>query len=65
MILAEPMAGDGSLLEQLAGRIMRMHPDKLLQPCILDLQFAGYADRAQNKARLALYISKGWEVEGL
>lgn len=65
LILAEPMAGDGSLLEQLAGRIMRMHPDKLLQPCILDLQFAGYADRAQNKARLALYISKGWEVEGL
>lgn len=65
LILAEPMAGDGSLLEQLAGRIMRMHPDKHLQPTILDLQFAGYADKAQNKARHGFYINKGWEIVGL
>ena len=60
IILAEPMSND-SLLEQLVGRIQRMHPDKL-NPLVIDINFAGFADRKQNNDRLGLYMRKGWNV---
>ena len=60
VILAVPMSND-SLLEQIAGRIMRMHDGKL-DPIIVDIQFAGYADKKQNTDRLGLYLRKGWKV---
>ena len=50
------------LLEQLIGRIMRMAPNKL-EPEVIDINFAGYADRKQNNLRLGFYLEKGWEIE--
>lgn len=60
VILAVPMSND-SLLEQIVGRIMRIHNDKLT-PLVVDIQFSGFADRKQNNDRLGLYMRKGWEI---
>lgn len=60
VILAVPMSND-SLLEQVVGRIMRPHPGKP-NPVVVDIQFAGWADKKQNQDRLGLYLRKGWEV---
>ena len=60
VILAVPMSND-SLLEQIAGRIMRLYEGKK-DPLIVDIQFAGWADKKQNTDRLGLYLRKGWEV---
>ena len=61
VILAVPMSND-SLLEQIAGRVMRLHEGKL-NPVIIDINFAGYADKKQNNDRLGLYLRKGWVVK--
>jgi hypothetical protein len=61
VILAVPIAND-SLLEQIVGRIQRQHEDKL-QPVVLDMQFAGYQDKKQNRDRLGFYMRKGWDIE--
>ena len=61
VILAIPMNND-SLLEQVIGRIQRQHPDKL-NPLVVDLQFAGWGDKRQNRNRLGLYLRKGWDIE--
>jgi superfamily II DNA or RNA helicase len=61
VILAVPTSNPISL-EQIIGRIMRMHPGKL-DPLVLDLNFSSGAERRQNGARLAFYASKGWDVE--
>jgi superfamily II DNA or RNA helicase len=63
VILAAPIAND-ALLEQIVGRIQRMHPDKL-PPLVVDMNFSGASDRKQNKDRQAFYQRKGWEVVGL
>jgi superfamily II DNA or RNA helicase len=60
VILAVPMSND-SLLEQIVGRIMRLHEDKL-NPLVIDIQFSGFADKKQNNDRLGLYMRKGWEI---
>ena len=60
VILATPISNE-SLLEQIIGRIMRDFPNKP-QPEVIDLHFAGYADRKQNNLRLGFYLNKGWEV---
>jgi superfamily II DNA or RNA helicase len=60
LILAVPMSND-SLLEQLIGRIQRLHAEKL-NPLVIDINFAGYADKKQNNDRLGLYMRKGWQV---
>lgn len=60
VILAAPMSND-SLLEQIVGRVQRMHDGKL-DPLVVDINFAGYADKKQNNDRLALYLRKGWQV---
>ncbi len=61
VILAVPMSND-SLLEQIVGRIQRPMEGKMEPPEVLDMQFAGWADKKQNNDRLALYLKKGWEV---
>lgn len=63
LILASPISNEG-LLEQIAGRIMRKHEDKL-DPVILDIQFSGPADRKQNNVRMGFYMNKGWLLEGV
>ena len=60
VILAVPLSND-SLLEQIIGRVQRLHEDKL-DPLVIDLQFAGWADKKQNNDRLGFYMRKGWKV---
>lgn len=60
LVLAVPISND-SLLEQLVGRVQRQYEGKH-QPVVVDIQFAGYADRAQNNARLGFYLRKGWQT---
>lgn len=57
--ISAPAHADG-LLDQIVGRIRRMYPGKL-QPLVIDMNFAGFADRKQNKERLDFYKRKGWE----
>jgi superfamily II DNA or RNA helicase len=63
IILASPIANE-VLLEQLCGRIMRKHPLKE-DPLVIDINFAGFADRKQNNLRLGFYLNKGWNVNTL
>ncbi len=63
VILAVPTSNK-TLLEQLIGRIMRKHPDKL-PPEVIDLQFFGYDSNKQNNERIAFYLEKGWEIESV
>lgn len=60
VILAVPLSND-SLLEQIVGRVQRLHDDKL-NPLVIDLQFAGWADKKQNTDRLGFYMRKGWNI---
>lgn len=64
VILAAPISaptGGDSLLEQIIGRIQRPAPNKLT-PLVIDMNFAGPADRKQNNERLNFYKRQGWEV---
>lgn len=63
IILATPIANE-ILLEQLIGRIMRMHPNKL-PPEVIDIQFSGPADKKQNNLRFKFYLERGWEVRSV
>lgn len=60
VILATPISNEG-LLEQIIGRIMRPFEGKP-HPEVIDLQFAGFADKKQNNLRLGFYLNKGWDV---
>lgn len=60
VILAVPMSND-SLLEQIVGRVQRLHEGKL-NPLVIDIHFSGWADKKQNNDRLGLYMRKGWEI---
>lgn len=61
LILAEPMRFEGTL-EQIIGRIMRKHDDKL-NPEVFDINFADPNSRSQNNARLAFYMKQGWAIK--
>lgn len=64
LILASPIsapAGGDGLLEQIIGRIQRTSPGKL-PPLVLDMNFAGPADRKQNKERYEFYLRQGWDI---
>jgi superfamily II DNA or RNA helicase len=63
VILASPISNE-VLLEQIIGRIMRKHPEKL-NPVVVDIQFSGYADKKQNNLRTGFYMKKGWELESI
>ena len=60
VILAIPMSND-SLLEQIIGRVQRLHEGKL-EPLVIDMHFQGWADKKQNNDRLGFYMRKGWNV---
>lgn len=61
VIIATPTSNAVSL-EQIIGRIMRQHPDKL-DPVVIDLNFSSSAEKKQDAARLAFYVGQGWEIE--
>lgn len=63
VVLAVPMSND-ALLEQIIGRIQRLHDNKLT-PLVLDMQFQGYADKKQNTDRLGFYMRSGWVIESV
>jgi superfamily II DNA or RNA helicase len=63
LILSSPINND-ILLEQLIGRVMRKHPDKL-NPIVVDIHFSGRSAKTQNSNRLGFYMLKNWEVKGL
>ena len=63
VILAVPTSNPISL-EQIIGRIMRLHPDKP-DPVVLDIAFASGPERRQAALRLGFYMDKGWTVEKL
>lgn len=63
LILPSPIANE-SLLEQLIGRIMRIHENKP-NPIVVDIQFSGSSDRKQNSLRLGFYASKGWKITSI
>jgi superfamily II DNA or RNA helicase len=51
-----------SLLSQLAGRIMRIHPNKN-SPIIIDLLLSGVTGITHWKSRKAFYESRGWKIK--
>ena len=61
IILTCPISSE-ILLEQLIGRVMREFPGKK-DPVVLDINFAGPAEKTQNNIRLAFYLMKGWEIQ--
>ena len=63
VILAGPIS-NAVLLEQIIGRIMRLYPGKLT-PEVIDINFAGSADKKQNNVRLAFYLDKGWDIHSI
>lgn len=63
LILAVPIVNHSNL-EQLIGRIMRLSEGKL-SPEVIDINFSGRSEKAQNATRLALYLEKGWQIEYL
>ena len=61
LILASPSSNE-IFLEQVIGRIMRQHPDKL-SPEVIDINFASASEKKQDTMRLGFYVKQGWEVE--
>lgn len=60
LILGSPINND-ALLEQLAGRIMRKHKDKLT-PELIDIKLGGNTGYNQFKTRISFYLSENWKV---
>lgn len=63
VILAVPTSNPISL-EQIIGRVMRLHPDKP-DPVVLDIAFSSPVEKRQAALRLGFYMDKGWTVEKL
>ena len=63
VILAVPTSNPISL-EQIIGRVMRLHPDKP-DPVVLDITFSSGAEKRQAALRLGFYMDKGWKVDKL
>ncbi|CAB4134226.1 SSL2 DNA or RNA helicases of superfamily II [uncultured Caudovirales phage] len=49
-------------LEQLIGRVQRLHPDKL-SPEVYDFQFSGPTERKNNATREGFYLGNGWKIQ--
>ena len=60
IVLATPINNE-PLLEQLVGRIQRIHPDKLT-PAVIDINLQGNTAKRQAKARLGFYMKQGWKI---
>lgn len=61
VILATPINND-PLLEQIAGRIMRIADNKL-PPVIVDINLAGNTGRSHGNSRKRFYVDAGWSVK--
>lgn len=61
MLLCTPISDNRALLSQLAGRIMRLHPDKL-PPILVDFNLKGIAAKAQANKRKSIYKMFGWNI---
>lgn len=61
VILAVPSANLVNL-EQIVGRIMRQHPEKL-DPVVIDVAFSSPVERRQLGLRTGFYMDKGWEIK--
>lgn len=62
MILGSPIGDNESLLEQLAGRIMRQDEGKL-PPVLVDSKLEGWTGGRHRKARTAIYAKNGWQCQ--
>lgn len=60
MILGSPIGDNESLLEQLAGRIMRQYEGKL-DPVLVDLKLEGWTGTRHRRARTSIYGKNGWQ----
>ncbi|AUG85060.1 putative ATP-dependent helicase [Vibrio phage Ceto] len=60
MILGSPIGDNESLLEQLAGRIMRKSDGKL-DPILVDMKLEGWTGGRHRRARTAIYGKNGWQ----
>ena len=58
LILANPYSSE-ILLEQLIGRVQRLHPGKK-DPIVIDLQVR---NSNQNGVRIGFYMDQGWKVD--
>lgn len=63
VILAVPTSNQVNL-EQIIGRIMRQHPDKI-DPVVIDVCFSSPQEKRQAAIRYGFYLDKGWRVEKL
>jgi superfamily II DNA or RNA helicase len=63
VILAVPTSNPISL-EQIIGRVMRLHPDKP-DPVVLDIAFSSPVEKRQGALRMGFYMDKGWKIEKL
>lgn len=63
VILATPINND-PLLEQIAGRVMRMADGKL-DPVIVDIGLGGNTGRSHSNARKRFYIDRGWAIKAM
>lgn len=62
MILGSPIGDNESLVEQLAGRIMRQSEGKL-SPILVDLKLDGWTGGRHRRARTSIYAKNGWMCE--
>ena len=61
VILATPI-NNNPLLEQIAGRIMRIADNKL-PPVLVDINLSGNTGHSHSNARKKFYVDAGWGVE--
>ncbi|AUG85252.1 putative ATP-dependent helicase [Vibrio phage Athena] len=60
MILGSPIGDNESLVEQLAGRIMRQAEGKL-DPILVDSKLNGWTGTRHRRARTSIYGKNGWQ----
>lgn len=64
MILANQIGDNESLLEQLAGRIMRQAEGKL-DPILVDSKLEGWTGGKHRRNRLSIYGKNNWQCEAM
>ncbi|AJF40881.1 DNA helicase [Vibrio phage JSF12] len=62
LILSSFIGDNESLIEQLAGRVMRKHEGKL-EPVIVDIRVKGHLGYKHRRDRMKTYIKNNWEAE--
>lgn len=62
LILGSPIGNNESLVEQLAGRVMRKHDSKL-DPVVADMGLEGWTGKRHRRDRCSIYAKNGWVCE--